>query len=519
MNGALELTIFIASSLLFATVALTWRASTRRRVSAAATDSVSTLPPLLSQWRRSLLAAWTEMKTDELKLMQVAVAVAAVFITSSVGYLYVGELWVQGWQLWTWLVCIVVLAATLVPWASLPTISLPNWRWLVVLSVLALLLRALSLESVPGLLHVDEIGSADFPMLHVFPDGRPTINPFITGNASQPVLFQYLMRLSIAVAGYSITGIRISSAIAGVLAVMATYFAVAVFQDRRTALISAALMATYHYHIHWSRIALNNIWDTLWVPLWLAAFAWGWRKQWSGGAALAGLAVGLSQYFYAGSKLGLLLLLYVIVVLYRQDQDRRRLIIHVGKFLFAAWAVAAPIIVFALVKPEAYFLRTSVVLGWQEHAIVSAIGEYDLWRYFWHQVWRSLGAFTSVSEITGFYGPGVPFLIGLAAPLFGVGFFWSAWRRRFLPVLWICLTALLAGMMLGGTPSSSHYAVSIPAICWLTAVPISWLWERGRRPLALFVLAAVMSTDLAFYFGYYAAMAPRDLIHPLPPLP
>jgi hypothetical protein len=519
MNGALQLTIFSAVGLLVIVAVLSRRISRQPRTLLVAAETAGALPFFLRTWWRSGLAVWGEAKAEDGKMMQLFVGLAGVFISASIAIIYVGHLWVQGWQLWTWVICTIVMVAILVPFGSRPSIQLPHWKWLALLAISALLLRALFLDTVPGLLHVDEIGSADFPVRHVFPDGAATINPFVTGNSSQPVLYQYLMRLSIALAGYSIAGIRITSALAGTLAVLATYAVVAIFHDRRTALATAAIMTSYHYHVHWSRIALNNIWDTLWVPLMLAFFAWGWRKQWSGGAALAGLAAGLSQYFYAGSKLGLLLLLFVVVRLYRQDPDRQRLLIHAGKFLLMAVAVAAPITVFAMHDPETYFLRTRDVLGWREQVIVSTIGEFDLWRYFWHQVWHSFGAFTSVSEITGFYGPGVPFLIGLSPPIFVIGFLWSAWKGHVVPVLWILLTALIAGFMLGGAPSSSHYAVSIPAICWLTAAPLSFLWERGRWKLALVVLLAIMVTDALFYFAVYVPTPPRDLIFPLPPLP
>ena len=146
-------------------------------------------------------------------------------------------------------------------------------------------------------------------------------------------------------------------------------------------------------------------------------------------------------------------------------------------------------------------------------------GRYDLLGYAGRQTWRALGAFTTVPDVTGFYGPGVPLVIGLAAPLFVVGFLWSAYKRRWIPVLWVLLTALLGGFMLTGAPSSSHYTVSIPAICWLIAVPLGWLVAHDRRRLALLALSIVIVTDLVFYFVIYVPGGPRDLFNPFPPWP
>jgi len=179
----------------------------------------------------------------------------------------------------------------------------------------------------------------------------------------------------------------------------------------------------------------------------------------------------------------------------------------------------APITLFALIQPDVFFNRSRVVFGWQSNAIITAVGDYKLADYLWQQIWRNFGAFTTVPEITGFYGPGVPFLIGVAAPLFVIGIMWSFWSRQWVPVLWILLTVFFGGILLTGAPSSSHYVVSIPAICWLTAVPLNWLWENGRWRLALFLLITIMITDLGFYFGIYVPGEPRDLVNQIPDWP
>jgi 4-amino-4-deoxy-L-arabinose transferase-like glycosyltransferase len=451
--------------------------------------------------------------------MQIIVSVAAIIISTTVGYLYVGELMVDGWQLWTWLLTVVVLTMALLA-NSLPRkITLTDWKILLVLVVLALLLRATFLETIPGNLHVDEMGTADFPMRHLFTEQGTSINPFRTGASWQPSLYHYITRLSFLIFGYSVTGIRMTSAVAGVAAVIAMYIVVRVFDNRRTALMAAAIMTTYHYHIQWSRIALNNIWDTLWVPLALAAFAWGWRKGWSGGAVISGLAVGISHYFYAGSQIVVFLMMVLMIQLYRQEQDEQKALVHGGKFLATAVTVAAPIILFAIIDSETFFGRAQTIVGWTPEAVEHVVGSYNLWRYFWFQLWHNVGAYTSVAEVTGFYGPGIPFLFGIAAPLFIIGFLWSLYKRHYIPVLWIVFTTFFGGFLLSGSPSSSHYAVAIPAICWLTAVPLNWLWQRGYPRLAFVLLIAIMITDVSFYYGIYIPSHPRDFIHPLPTLP
>jgi hypothetical protein len=129
------------------------------------------------------------------------------------------------------------------------------------------------------------------------------------------------------------------------------------------------------------------------------------------------------------------------------------------------------------------------------------------------------GAFTVFPDVTGFYGPGVPLLFGAAAVLFIVGMLWALRLRQFLPLMWIILTVIFGGILLTGNPSSSHYVVSIPAICWLSAMPLGWLIQMGRWRHALAIGALVVATDLSFYFGVYVPSAPHDLQTPFPDWP
>lgn len=449
--------------------------------------------------------------------MRVCAALACTIVTASIGYAYARDTWVDGWQLWTWMMCVGAVVFALMP-AATPRIQRTKaCVWVSALALAALLLRVVCIGTVPGGLHVDELGVAGFALSHVFPESRRTANPFRSGPASQPALFHYLIRLSLALVGNSIAGMRVSSAVAGSLGVVATYALVRVLQDRRTALLAALIMTGYHYHIHWSRLGLNNVWDTLWVPGMLACFAWGWKQHWSGGAVLAGLVLGLSQYFYAGSKVGVLLLAYLILWLWAQERDSRRLVVHTGKLLLVAACVAAPLTLFVMRDPASYFTRAHEAFGWRSDVITQFTGgRLDLLGFAWYQAWRSIGAFGAVPDVTGFYGPGVPLTIGLSVMLFTIGLLYSVYRRRFVPALWILLTVVLGGFLMADPPSSSHYVVSIPAICWLSAVPLGWLAERGRGRLVIGILFVVLATDLLFYFGVYVPSGPRDLIYPFP---
>lgn len=463
---------------------------------------------------------WHQAWSDERHAIQVVAALACLFVSATIGYTYANVVFVLGWQLWVWLICCVVIVALLLP-PHRPKITVDRIAVFLILAALAgLLLRAVFLETIPGGLHVDEAGMAGFTMEHVYARGDHTVNPFIVSSGSHPTLYHYIVKLFMTGFGFTISGVRSSSVLAGTLAILATFAVVAVFQSRRVALIAAILMAAYHYHVHWSRLALNNIWDTLWMPLTLAAFAWGWKNRWSGGAVIAGAALGLGQYFYQGERIGVLLMALVVLGLWWKERDGHRLMIHVGKMALTALCIAAPLLIYAVRNPGPFLERFRIVFGWRPEVIQEITGSpTDYFDFAWHQLWRSFGAYTAVPDITGFYGPGVPLTFGLAAPLLIIGFFWAIYKRQFLPSLWLFIVTVLGGFMLTGAPSSSHYVASMPAIVWLIAISLDWFIEHDHSRVAIALLVIIMATDLIFYFGVYVPSHPRDLIHSFPVIP
>ena len=459
-------------------------------------------------------------RSSDHRMLQLIVAAACLFISFSIGIAYSPDHYLSGWQIWTWLLCCLVIIVCLAPLRVRRFQIDVGLRALLLVTLVAFALRATLLDSIPGGLHVDETGVAGYTMDQVL-TGRPqTISPFIVGLDSHPTLYFYLIKLFMSIFGYTVAGLRSSSALAGTLAVLATYACVAVWNNRRMALIAAILIATYHFHVHWSRLALNNIWDTVWVPAMIAAYTWGWKNRNSIGAALAGAALGFMLYFYQGGRVSVLLLLFVIVWLWWNDRDNRRLVLHLGKLAAVSLCIVLPLALFAVAEPAPFFDRFNIVFGWRPAVIQEITGSATAyWQFFWYQLTRSVGAYTAYTDITGFYRPLTPLTIGLSMLLLPIGFGWAIFKRMWVPVVWLVLVTFFGGFLLAGAPSSSHYVTAIPAICWLIAIAIDLLNERGHPRLALAALIIIVVTDLVFYFGIYLQSPSGDLSLPFPPPP
>ena len=478
------------------------------------------------EWLKVIKEAWDEIFSNDLYTWQFVIGIVGIAVSLILGLALYDDIGLPSLgllnpQLIIWGVCVVGVTALLLISKNRPkSLPLKGWQWMIGIVLIAFALRYIAVDTIPGLLHIDEVGLSDFALRHVFSDPEKTINPFRTGQSSMPTMFFYIIRAFYSIFGYSITSLRLPSVLAGTLAVFMVYLMVSELQSPRAGIFAAALMAGFHFHIHWSRLSLNNIWDTVWVPMILACYAYGWRKKWSGGAVLSGFALGISQYFYPGARLGIFLLGFLMVWLYRRDKDKRALLIFTGKIVFVAATIALPLFIFAIMNQEEFFRRTKEIFGWTEGYMIIKIGILDYWKFFKYQLLRSLGAFFIYSDLTGFYEPRVPFLFGLSPVLFMMGLIWSIIKKYWLPVVWIILTTIFAGMLIGDVPSSSHYVVSIPAMVWLIAIPLEWLSTQNDKKLfvlSIGILGLLLLTDLYFYFFIYMDNNMADLIHNLTP--
>jgi len=168
------------------------------------------------------------------------------------------------------------------------------------LTMLALLLRAVALDLYPYSFGGDE-GSLAVPALDVLA-GRLT-NPFGTGWYSTPTLFMFMQAGSIALFGDSVVGVRMLSAIIGALAVLGTYVLIRRLMGGPIAFVAAALLAVFHFHIHFSRLAANQILDTLLVVLAIYFLDRGVLERRRLDCVLAGVVLGFTQYFYLGARI------------------------------------------------------------------------------------------------------------------------------------------------------------------------------------------------------------------------
>jgi len=395
-----------------------------------------------------------------------------------------------------------------------------RWPWPEVAAVagivlLAFLARAVWLQQVPRLFSGDE-GSAGINAVD-FIRGTQN-NVFVVGWASLPSLYFFVESLAVRLLGQTMEAARLPSAIAGSLAVLALYWYARSAFGRGVALAAAAYLATFPFHIHFSRTGLEFIWDGL-AAVVVAGGLWrGWADNRRSAFVLAGLALGLGQYFYPSARvLFVILVIWLIFATLKDRAKMRQRLPGIVTMLLATLVVVLPLSLYYVRHMDQFYApmtRVSVFGPWLQRAV--EITHSSVWVILWSQVKASALGFSNLN-LRGYYND-APMLLALPSALFLLGICLMLLNILSLQSLWLALwlaAAIGIGALSESTPTSQRYLFAAPAVAILVTLPLvqsaqwlSKLWPRWRRLLSVamaLVLVIAMAKDVAFYFGEYSA--------------
>jgi 4-amino-4-deoxy-L-arabinose transferase-like glycosyltransferase len=367
-----------------------------------------------------------------------------------------------------------------------------SWRsWAEVLTVVALallafLLRATALSRLPYTLGGDEAWHGLLARQVLAGQLR---NPFVMGYMSMPTFFYWPLSWSLWLAGDGMAGLRLPAALVGTVTVPLLYLFAHDLWGRRAALLAALFLATYDYHIHYSRLGANNVWDPFFVllALWLLDRGLAtWQRTGDGEAAgrdaspyfmLAGLAMGLAFYFYTGARLlPVLVAAYVAFVWLKRRRRMPGLGRHLVLLVLVFLVVAGPMLGYALTHLDEWNARINQVgiiqSGWLARE-PGLTGKTTL-RILAEQFLRAAGAFHAFADRTVWYGAERPLLGFLAGAFAVLGMAWAVahWRERrhFLLLIWFWAVIVTGGMLTESPPSSQRLVIAIPVVALLVAI-------------------------------------------------
>lgn len=380
-----------------------------------------------------------------------------------------------------------------------------EWREALVvftITIMGLMVRTWELET---LVHkfIDELNFATYSTFFRTRDDIQLLRPEVRGF---PAIYTFFQSKSIALFGSNLTGVRMVSVVAGTLTIPALYLLARSLFDRQTALLAALFLATFPPHIHFSRLALNNIADPLFGTAAFAFVALGLRTARRLDFALGGVLLGFTQYFYEGGRLlypPLMLAWLAIGLLMWSPRPRFRGLLIAA---FAATIIAMPI----------YYILVTHDLPLTARLDAESL-DGDYWRtvpdnsddYLEHLKY-SLLAYTTQPEWAAYYYGGeggliLPYLL----PAAFLGVFFILWRFDSpggLLLIWLIATIFGTSLLRHNVLSTRHVVI-FPALTLFMAVGLRYsahlIWaERRYAVQALMIVGLILTVgQLDYYFN------------------
>jgi hypothetical protein len=398
-------------------------------------------------------------------------------------------------------------------WPDTGPMTRSEWVLLAVLVIGSFLFRAVALESIPAPIDPDEASLGLF-FVDVI-EGRYK-HPFGTGWATHPALQFFLITPLNYLIQQRISLMRFPSVLYGTLALIPLYFAARAGWGRRVALISSVLMMSSDVAIHFSRLGVNNVSDSLFASWTMAAL---WTAGSTGSPAafvLTGAAMGLAQYYYFGNR-AIPFVVFSTLILWglsnrRQFQKAWVLLIYL---LLVFLVVAGPLLGLWVREPQSLDrivrVATFFTKKWENQADQNGQSILSLRL---QQVRSSLLVFTVLPDQGSFYNSGRSMLPPILAPLFIIGFLVliGGWKKLagLSTIAWILVTLTLGSILINTAGTFQRLLGLYPAVLITTAVGLETtsvaiyrrLSLKGFTPGKMAYLVVVLASISSVYFYF-----------------
>ena len=390
---------------------------------------------------------------------------------------------------------------------------------LLVILALAVALRTIALSAHPYPWSGDEasIGSEALRILR----GDVT-NFFETGWSSQPNWSFVPTALAQIFLGNNILAIRFVGVLAGTLAVLSVYLAGREMFNPAIALTTAGFLAALPYHLHFSRLGVHNIVDSLMSSLLFWLLARGIRMDDPRYYYSAGAVAGLSIYTYAGTRL--VLILGAATLIFLVIRKRGYLSTHwkhLASFAAATLISAAPQAAFFARHPDIFFGRLGqegiLFNGWL--AQQAAQTGKSVLEILFNQFARTTMVFIASPAPGNFFNSPLPYLTVLGSILFLLGMGYALAYllepRYFILLIWFWSVILLGGILTLNPPANTRLLMTTPVVCLLMALGawkileylqrFSLVRQRAVAPVFAIIVCAIAYQNISFYMFDYRA--------------
>lgn len=390
---------------------------------------------------------------------------------------------------------------------------------LLVILLLAALLRLWKLDQVPINLFGDEVdvGYQAYSLLKTGRDYMGQFLPFYIHSLSEwrAPLFIYSTIPTVLVFGLNEWGVRLSSAVFGILGVYLIYLLGKRLYSERVGLIAALSLAILPWHIHYSRAAFEV---TLLLVLLLSGTLLFWGAKTSARVITSAILFALTPYTYSTAVIFTPLYMLLLTFLSRKIIGRKELV----SFFVAAVVVAVPFIQITIFGPAAG--RFSLLSVFNNDRILDEINiertETGLaTERLFHNKLVGWGEIIASNYVRSF-SPEFLFVHGDQNPRHsvpGVGvFYWGSLifllvgfyklisdKNRAVLVGWLLLSPIPASLTVDGANHATRLFLMIPPLVLATAIGIdSLLLARGKLARVVFSTSLILTIGNLFFYQH-----------------
>ncbi|MBZ0301406.1 MAG: glycosyltransferase family 39 protein [Anaerolineae bacterium] len=332
-------------------------------------------------------------------------------------------------------------------------------------------------------------------------------------------VYPYLQWLSSSILGSNLLALRAVSAAFGTLTVAALYRLGRVLFGARVGLLAALALAVFPPHLHFSRLGLNNVADPLFGVLALVFLTTAIRQKRMRDYALAGLMLGLTQYFYEGGRLlyPVLLLSWGLIAAWAWRGQLPGLLLTGLTAALAALPVYSTLLAWDISLVTRLNRRGFEADYWR-NLLLAADGGGALWTHLReHVIPPFLHYLTLPDQGAFFYGGHTALILPPFVPVFFGGLLAALRRSRpgfVLLILWLALVAL-GNSLIEDSVWTARYVAAFPALALALGLGVDaalrWLssrilgrggnWQIGRPLVAVGLLVAAVVYPVGYYFG------------------
>jgi hypothetical protein len=368
--------------------------------------------------------------------------------------------------------------------------------------------------------------------IHMFVDEFFFLSDVIALNTETPQIlfpvetqytdvYSYLQLIFVNLMGPSLTSLRIVTPIINMLGLVVIYSFVRQLFSIRVALMSAFLLSVLPVYIHFGRIGMNMVVDPILGMIGFLYFLRGLCHQQHSDFAIAGIAFGLTHYFYEGGRIFFTLffacwLVWITVFNRRKHRFNSPTFKQLAVFVFCLGVVILPFYHTLWSNNHSLTQRLDATTHSPTLLMSGRLSDFLLNNEPGH-LGAPLQRYVQTVAIDNFYQSNNAYLLPIIVPFFLLGFGILLWRihtvHGALFIWWAAGVAIANSLIFDiySAPSPRHVVV-YGVLMIITALGIDTLWsiisawvkdhrQRWVQTLFVFGLGCLGIVQVNYYFN------------------